>query len=59
MLRIHEFGSLEGCITAIQIPGIYSKNQPKTNVKHVAQNNRLSAVHSADIYRTDELNEHE
>ena len=37
MLRIHQFGSLEALITTIQIPGIYGKNPPKTNLKHAAQ----------------------
>ena len=59
MLRIHQFGSLEASITAIQILCIYGKNQPKTKLKHAAQNNKLSAVYSTEIYRTAELNQHE
>ena len=45
--------------TTIQILGIYGKNQPRAKLKHVAQNNKLSAVYSAEIYRTAELNQHE
>ena len=56
MLHICQFGSLEALITCIQILGIYGKNQPKTNLKHKAQNNKLSAVSSAEIYETTELN---
>ena len=60
MLRIHQFGSLEVWITTIQILDIYGgKYQPKTNLKHVAQNNKLSAVCSAEIYRTAQLSQHE
>ena len=59
MLRIHQFGSLEARITTIEILGIYGKNQPKASLKHVAQNNKLSAVYSAEIYRTAEINQHE
>ena len=58
-LRIHQFGSLEARITTIQILGIYGKNQPKTNLKHAAQNNKLSVLYSAEIYRTAESNQHE
>ena len=46
-------------MTTIQILGIYGKNQPQTNLKHEAQNNKLPAVYSAEIYRTAELNQHE
>ena len=46
MLRIHQVGSLEAWITIIQILGIYGINQPKTNLKGVAQNNELFAVYS-------------
>ena len=59
MLPIRQFGSLEALITTIQILGIYGKNQPKINLKHAAQNNKLSVVYSADIYRTGQLNQHE
>ena len=59
MLRIHQFGSLEAGITTILILGIYGKNQPQTNLKHAAQNNKLSAVYSAEIYRTAQSNQHE
>ena len=59
MLRIHELGSLEAWITIIQILGIYGKNQPKNKLKHAAQSNKLSAVYSAEIYRTAQLNQHE
>ena len=63
MLRIHQFGSLEALITTIQILGIYCKNQPQTNLKHAAQNSKLSrklsTVYSAKIYRTAQLNQHE
>ena len=45
--------------TTIQTLDIYGKNQPKTNLKDVAQNNKLSSVYSAEIYRTAELNQHE
>ena len=55
----HQFDSLEAWITTIQIFGIYGENQLKTNLKHVAQNNKLSAVYSAEIYRTAEWNQHE
>ena len=30
------------------------KNQPKTNLEHLPQNNKLSAVYSAGIYKTAE-----
>ena len=59
MLLVHQFVSLEAWITTVQILGIYGKNQPKTNLKHAAQNNKLSAVYSAEIYRTAQLNQHE
>ena len=59
MLRIHQSGSLESWITTIQILGIHGKNQLKTHLKHATQNNKLSAVHSAEIYRTAQLNQHE
>ena len=59
MSRIHQFGSLEAWVITIQILGIYSKNQPKTNLKHAAQNNKLFAVYSAEMYRTAQLNRHE
>ena len=56
MLRIHQFGSLEVRLTAIQIFGIYGENQPKTNLKHAAQNNKLSAVHYIQLKSTERLN---
>ena len=59
MLRIYQFGSLKAWITTIQILDIYGKNQPKTNLKHVALSNKLPAVYSAEIGRTAELNQHE
>ena len=59
MLRIHQFGSLEAWITTIQILSIYGKNQAQSNLKHAAQNNKLSAIYSAEIYRTAQLNQHE
>ena len=59
MLCIHQFGSLETWITTIQILSIYGKNQPKTKLKHAAQNNKLSALSSAEIYRMVQLNQHE
>ena len=59
MLRIHQFGSLETWITTVQILSIYGKNQPKTNLKHAAQNNKLPALFSAEIYRMVQLNQHE
>ena len=46
-------------ITTIQILSIYGKNQPKTKLKHAAQNNKLSALSSAEIYRMVQLNQHE
>ena len=51
MLCIHQFGSLETWITTIQILSIYGKNQPKTELKYAAQNNKLFALSSAEIYR--------
>ena len=51
MLCIHQFGSLETWITTIQILSIYGKNQPKTKLKYAAQNNKLSALSLAEIYR--------
>ena len=59
MLRIQQFSNFEVLITPIQILGIYDKNQPKTNLNHVAHNSKLSAVYSAEIYRTAELNQYE
>ena len=35
----------------------YVKNQPKSNLKHVAQNNKLSAVYSADNFRMAKSNQ--
>ena len=37
MLRIHLFGSMDAWITTIQILGIYGKNEPKPNLKHLAK----------------------
>ena len=59
MLRIHQFGSLETWITTIQILSIYGKNQAKTKLKHAVQNNKLSALSSAEIHRMVQLNQHE
>ena len=59
MLCIHQFGSLEAWITTIQILSIHGKNQPQTNLKHAAQNNKLSAACSAEIYGTAQLNQRE
>ena len=53
---VWQFGSLNN---HYQILAIYGESQPKTNLKRVAQNNKLSAVHSAEIYRTAELNQNE
>ena len=41
MLLIHQFGSLETWITTIQILSICGQNQPKTKLKHAAQNNKF------------------
>ena len=57
MLCIHQFGSLETWKTTIQILSIYGINQPKT--KHAAQNNKLSALSSPEVYRMVQLNQHE
>ena len=38
-------------LTTIQILSIYGKNQPKTKLKCAAQNNKLTALSSAEIYR--------
>ena len=46
-------------ITTIQILSIYGKSQAQTNLKHAAQNKKLSTVYSAEIYRTAQLNQHE
>ena len=59
MLCIHQFCSLEAWIFTIQILGIYGKHQPKTNLKHAAQNNKLSTVYWTEIYRTAQLNQHD
>ena len=62
MLRIDQFGSLAVWkleSTTIQILSIYGKNHPKTKLKHTTQNNKLSALSSAEIYRMVELNQHE
>ena len=59
MLCIHQFGILETWITTIQILSIYGKNQPKTKLKHAAQNNNLSALSSAEIYRMVQSNQYE
>ena len=59
MLRIHQFGSLETWITTIQILNICGENQPKTKLKHAAQNNKLPALLTAEIYRMVQLNQHE
>ena len=45
--------------TTIQILSIYGKNHYKTKLKHSAQNNKLSALSSAEIYRMVQLNQHE
>ena len=54
MLHIRQFGGLEALLTSIQILDIYGKTQPKTNQRHEAQNNKLSAVYLAEIYNTAE-----
>ena len=59
MLHIRQFGSLEALLTSIQILDIYGKNQPKTNQRHEAQNNKLSAVYLAEIYNTAESSQYE
>ena len=41
------------------ILSIYGKNHPITKLKHAAQNNKLSALSSAEIYRMVQLNQHE
>ena len=51
---VWQFGNL-----TIQILSIYGKNQPKTKLKHAAQNSKLSALCSAEIYRMVQLNQHE
>ena len=35
--------------TTIQILSIYGKSQPKTKLKHAAQNNKLAALSSSEI----------
>ena len=41
---VWQFGSLNS-----HYQGIYGKNQPKAKLKRVAENNKLSAVYSAEI----------
>ena len=41
------------------ILSIYGKNHPKTKLKHAAQNNKLSTLSPAEIYRMVQLNQHE
>ena len=57
MLRIHQLAVWK--LESTTILTIYGKNHPKTKLKHAAQNNKLSALSSAEIYRMVQLNQHE
>ena len=61
MLRIHQFGSLETWITTIQILSICGENQPKTKLKHAAQNNcnKLSTLFFSWNLQKVQSNQHE